>query len=119
MILRFNASTSSWIIGRALADLNPDAVYTEYVTSQTLKIDRLKVDKQALNEALSKVKLITGPESTKLGEAAVVGFREEPAGDEFKFDEEAWREFKAWLKTKGNLVSETNDYIELMDSGGP
>ena len=117
MRLNFTIGTNSWIIGRALADLHPEAEYMEHSAGQTLVVERLKVERKQLDEAVSKVKVIAGTKETEGERATMIELFDAPAGDLLKFTDESWKEFEGWLKQHGQVVQETAGCIEIEDGG--
>ena len=110
--LHFGMETSSWIIGKAIAemcDLNYD--------DDTIGFLRMTFDKDKLNDAISKVMLVTGSKETQQGNVKVIELLDSPAGDEYKLSDEGWREFKKWLASHGEVESETDNTIVMVAKG--
>jgi hypothetical protein len=101
--------------GRALANLNPQAHYIEDSYGQVLELDSLKVSRQELNDAISKVGLITGSKNTKTEFGTIIELDEEPAGNQFQMAEEQWRSFKKWLKQHGELIEDSGEIIHIAE----
>jgi hypothetical protein len=123
MNFHFTMATESWIIGKALAILLPDAKYVENraVDGQEVIVSHARINKDSLNEAISKVKICcsTSSKSVKteyLGiPATVITIEEEFAGDRFKMNDISWTQFKDWVREHGEVMFESKNTIEIKD----
>ena len=111
--LHFSWATSSWIVGKALAEMH-DLRYDD----DTISFIRMSFDKDKLNEAISKVELITGNSPTTHHEnITIIEMAGEPAGDKYKMDDAQWQVFKSWLKEHGGTLEETENTITIAENG--
>jgi len=112
--LHFGMATGSWIVGKALAEMH-DLRYK--VGEETIGFIKMGFDKDKLNEAISKVELITGNKQSQHGCINVIELISEPAGDKFKMDDAQWHVFKEWLKQHGETLEETDKTITIAEYG--
>lgn len=115
MRLTFTIATDSWIVGKALSQLHPQAEYREEGMYQSLDLPSLVMSREQLNIAISQVGLITGSTTAKRAGITVIELEEEPAGDKFAFDDKTWLQFKQWLGSCGEITEESDDYIVVAD----
>lgn len=110
--LHFGMATGSWIVGKALSEMH-DLRYDD----DTIGFIRMRFEKDKLNEAIGKVRLITDSKQTQHGNVNVIEMIDEPAGDEYKLSDEAWQKFKAWLKEHGETLEEMDNMIVIAEHG--
>ena len=106
--LHFGMPTGTWIIGKALSEMH-DLDYD----NDSISFIKMTFNKDKLNEAISKVKLITGSKQTQQGSITCIEMLESPAGDEYKLSDEAWPQFKEWLALHGKTEAETDNSITI------
>jgi len=110
--LHFGWATHGWVVGKALSEMH-DLRYDD----DAIGFIKMGFDKDKLNDAISKVMLITGNKVTQHGNITVNDMIESPAGDQFKMDDTQWKKFKEWLKEHGEILEETDNTIAIAEHG--